>query len=150
MPEDPLDRVLVGAGLLLFLSAFLPWFTYSLDGGGVFRDISSSVVGWRVGLGWAGLPALLGLGTAALVLGEQRRGDPVPLPLPLSRGQRELVVGGLAAVVVTLKLLVGHHHGVYDVSRTFGLYVATTAALALAAVGFVRHQRELDATSPPR
>ena len=148
MPEDPLDRVLVGAGLLLFVSAFLPWFTYSLDGGGVFRDISSSVVGWRVGLGWAGLPALLGLATAGLILGEQRRDEPVPLPL--TRGQRELVAGGLAAVVVTLKLLVGHHHGVYDVSRAFGLYVATLAALALAAVGFIRHQQELDAPSPRR
>ena len=138
---DLLDRVVAGAGLALFASSFLPWFRYSLDGGGLFRDTSSTVIGWRVGLGWGGLAALLGLVTAVLVLVGGRGGDTLP-DVPLSRGQLQLGAGGLAAVVVTLKLLVGQHHGVYDVSRSFGLYLATAAALVFAGAGLVRYQRE--------
>ena len=137
---DGLDRAVAASGIVLFASAFLPWFTYSLHGGRVFRDTSSTVAGWTAGLGWAGLPAVLGVTAAALVLLEQRGVDPVRLPL--TRGQRELAIGGLAAALVTVKLLVGHHHGVYEVRRAFGIWVATLAALALATAGFLRHHRE--------
>ena len=137
---EPLDRVVAVAGLLLFAATFLPWFTYSLDGGGVFRDTSSTVSGWQVGLGWGGLPAVLGLASAGIVLAA--RWSDEPLRLPLTSGARHLCAGGVAAALVTLKLLVGQHHGVYDVSRSFGLYVATAAALVLAGAGFVRFQQE--------
>ena len=137
---DPLDRIGAIAGLLLFASTFLPWFTYSLDGGGVFRDTSTTVTGWEVGLGWGGLPAVLGLAVAGVVLAARWVDE--PLRLPSTPGVRHLGAGGLAAALVTLKLLVGQHHGVYDVSRSFGLYVATFAALVLAGAGFVRFQQE--------
>ena len=122
---EPLDRLGAIAGLLLFASTFLPWFTYSLDGGGVFRDTSSTVTGWEVGLGWGGLPAVLGLAVAGVAVAARWADEPVRLPA--TPGVRHLGAGGLAAALVAS--VVAHMIGE---GSALGLLATVLGAAAMA------------------
>ena len=138
---DTADKLVAGSGLLLFIASFLPWFRYSVDGAGIFRDTSSTRNGWGVAFIWGGLPVLLGLALAAAIIATEsgflRRPD-----LPITWGEVQLGASGVVATLVVLKLLTGERRGVYEVSRSFGLYLAAVAALAMAAGCFVRFQQE--------
>ena len=78
------DKVVAGSGLLLFIASFLPWF--GVEGFNVHGN------GWDVGFFWGGIPALLGLAAAGVVLAT-KLGD-VKLPdLPITWGQAILAAG---------------------------------------------------------
>jgi hypothetical protein len=124
------DKIIAASGLLLFISSFLPWFKVE-----TFIDLSAN--GWDVGFFWGGIPALLGLASAAAVLAN-KLGD-VKLPeLPIGWGQAFLVAGAVSAVIVVLKLLVGIDF--WD--RSWGLFVAVIAAGGLAYGGFQAFNEE--------
>jgi hypothetical protein len=131
------DKVVVGSGLLLFIAYFLPWFKYD------FGPIGGSVSfkGGDIGFLWATLPMLLGLVAVGVVIANKLFDVTLP-DLPIPWGQAFLAAGGLAALLVVLKLLTGYH----SVDRAFGLFIATIAALGLAAGGFLKFQ-EGDAPS---
>ena len=131
------ERIMAGAGLVLFLSTFMPWFKAGpLDWNG-----------WDVTFIFGGLPALLGLLVAGVVLATKLGNAKMP-DLPFSTGQGMLGAGALAALLVLIKLLVGEEvcspfgGGCADLDRAWGLYLATLAALALAAGGYLAYQEE--------
>lgn len=125
------DKVIVGSGLLLFICSFLPWF--KLD----FLGESISANGWDVGFFWAGIPALLGLAAAAVVLAKNFADVDLP-DLPIGWGQAFLIAGALSAAIVVLKLLIGED----IVDRAWGLFLATLAALGFAYGGWLKFQEE--------
>lgn len=134
------DKVIAGSAILLLIFSFFPWFKVSVEGFG-----SESGNGWDVGFLWAGVPVLLGLAMLAYVIitrfSPQTRLPAAPWGVIL------LAAGALAALLVLLKLLIGEDDeglsivGV-EVSRSFGLFLATLAALGLAAGGFLKYKEE--------
>jgi hypothetical protein len=139
----------MGGGLVLFLAVFLPWFTLNAGGGG--RHASAALVGLDLSFGSAWLPALLGLAVAVAVasttLGRRR------LPTVPGDWPRVFVGAGLVAfVLVVHKLAVGERaNGFgYTVHRTFGIYVAALAALAVVAGGLLQIEERRAAVARQR
>jgi hypothetical protein len=139
------DKIIAASGIVLFIAYFLPWFT--ADAG----IVSVDATGGDVGFFWATLPMLLGLVAAGIVIATKLFDVKLPdLPAPL--GQILLGIGGLAAVLVVLKLLIGEDAdgaealGI-DVSRSFGIFLAALAAIGLAVGGFLKMQEGDDATT---
>ena len=137
------DKVIAGSGILLFIAYFLPWFT--ADAG----IVSVDATGGDVGFLWATLPMLLGLVMAGVVIASKLFDVKLP-ELPVPWGQAMLGAGALAAVLVVLKLIIGEDAdgaealGI-DISRGIGIFLATIAALGLAAGGFLQLQEGDDA-----
>jgi hypothetical protein len=143
------DRIIVAAGLVLFVASFLPWFDVKVHGTGIagFGGTAGSGNGWDVGFLWAGLPALLGLAAAAVILATKLGSASLPT-LPVSWGQAFLGAGVLSAFLVVLKLLIGEDGGGsfagvrVSVDRAWGLFLATLAALAFAGGGYLKFTEE--------
>lgn len=136
------DRVVAGSGLLLFIASFLPWF--GIDG------FSGSGNGWDVGFLWGGIPALLGLAAAGVVLAT-KLGDMKLPDLPVTWGQAILGAGVLSALLVVLKLLMGYEvcgfGSCIDLDRKWGLFVAAIASIGLAVGGYLKFQEGDDAAA---
>lgn len=120
-----LDRVIVGAAVVVFVSGLLPWWGYSGPSG----FYSASVIGWNAGFAaWAGILLLVAAG-AYLVA---RRLE-VALPA-LAVGPATVVAGaatlGLVLIVLrwlTLPRVEGGLAG--SIGAKYGLYVALIAAI---------------------
>jgi hypothetical protein len=125
------DRIIAGSGIVLFIASFMPWFKLT----GPFRDYTAN--GWDIGFLWGGLPALLGIVSAGIVLGTKLGNMEMP-KMSFSSGQAMLVAGAVSAALVVLKLLAGYH----SIDRAYGLFLATLAALGLLAGGFLAFQEE--------
>lgn len=133
------DKVIAGSGILLFIAYFLPWFKVDF---GVLGG-SATASGGDVDFIWSTFPMLIGLIMAGTVIA--RALFDVKLPdLPIPWGQVYLALGALAGLLVTLKLLIGEDPSEI-VKRSFGLFIATIAALGLAAGGFLKYQEGDDA-----
>jgi hypothetical protein len=134
------DKIIIGSGLLLFIAYFLDWFTAEAGG------FTASISGGDVGFLWATLPMLIGLVMAGVVIASKLFDVKLP-ELSFPWGLIHLALGGLAALLVILKLLIGEDAdgaealGV-DVSRGIGIFLATLAAIGLAAGGFLMFQGE--------
>jgi hypothetical protein len=126
------DRVIAGSGIVLFIASFLPWFKLSAFG------FTAEASGWDVGFFWAGIPALLGLLSAGIVLGTKLGSMEMP-KMQVSSGQAMLIAGAVAAGIVVLKLLIGEDG---PVDRAWGLFLATIAALGLLGGGYMAFQEE--------
>ena len=135
------DRIIAASGLVLFLSAFLPWFKAEFGG------FSGTANGWDMSFIFGGLPALLGLLSAGIVLATKLGNAKLP-EMPFSSGQAMLGAGALATLLVVIKFLVGEDApSGWDVSRSWGLFLATIAALALAGGGYLAFQEEKSGTA---
>ncbi len=132
------DKIIAGSGLVLFIAYFLPWF--KVDFGPLGGSVSAS--GGDVGFFWATLPMLLGLIAAGVVIANKLFDVKLP-DLPIPWGQAFLGAGGLAALLVVLKLLIGEDPSSI-VKRSFGLFLAALAALGLAAGGFLKFKEDAD------
>ncbi|MCZ7527514.1 MAG: hypothetical protein M5U14_14700 [Acidimicrobiia bacterium] len=124
------EKLIAGSGLVLFIASFLPWFKASFGG------FSATANGWDVGFGWAGIPALLGLAAAVVVVLPKVAPD-VKLP-EAPWGMIMLGAGGLSALLVVLKLIMGEDF----VDRSWGLFLAAIAAIGFAAGGWLVFQDE--------
>lgn len=144
------DIVGVASVAVFFIATFLPWFkvTVNGDGSGVLSGADfPSANGWDAGFFWSGLPLLLGLAMLALFLVPKFAPD---VTLPDMPPFVPLALGGAAAVLVLLKLLIGadvagsdaaEAFGVtIDVGRSFGIFLAFLAALGMAGAGFLKMQ----------
>jgi hypothetical protein len=132
------DKIIAGSGILLFIAYFLPWFKVDFGIGG-----SASATGGDVDFIWSTLPMLIGLVMAGVVIASKLFDVKLPdLPVPWSRVH--LGLGGLAALLVVLKLLIGEDPSSI-VKRAFGLFIAAIAAIGLAAGGFLKFQEGEDA-----
>jgi hypothetical protein len=135
------DKVIAGSGILLFIAYFLPWF--KVDFGPLGGDVTAS--GGDVDFLWSTLPMLLGLIMAGIIIATRLFDVKLPdLPFPL--GLIMLALGGLAALLVVLKLLMGEDPSDI-VERAYGLFIATLAAIGLAAGGFLKFQEEGGSTA---
>lgn len=130
------DKVMAGSGLALFVFSFLPWFKWEAFG------YSASQSGWDyffTGI----VPVLCGLILVGYVVvtkvldGVTLPELPVPLPLVI------LGLGGAAALLVVLRLLIGADDAGTDVlDRGIGIFLSTLAALGLGAGAFLKFQEE--------
>ncbi len=132
------DKVLGGSGLVFMVSTFINWFKISVDGAlGIGNDFGGGN-GWDVGFLWGRLPFLIVLGILAWIAVRLfAPGVKLPDEIPVLY----LVGAGLVGLLVTLKLLIGEGDsnsiGI-SVNRAFGLFIATLAALAFGAGGFLK------------
>lgn len=159
------DIVGIASVAVFFVATFLPWFKVSVSGdtSGILSSADfPSANGWDAGFFWSGFPLLLGLAMLALLLLPKIAPD---VTLPDLPPFVPLALGGAAAVLVLLKLLIGadvngggaaEAFGVsIDVSRSFGIFLAFLAALGMAAAGFLKMKESGDAplgggTTPPQ
>lgn len=132
------DKIIAGSGILLFIAYFMPWFKVDFGLGG-----SVSASGGDVDFIWSTFPMLIGLVMAAVVIASKLFDVKLP-DLPWSRVH--LGLGGLAALLVVLKLLIGEDPSSV-VKRAFGLFIAAIAAIGLAVGGFLKFQEGEDATT---
>lgn len=139
------EQIIGGGGVVLLIASFLPWFKAEVKGLGL--DVSSSASGWDYFLTGI-VPTLIGLIMVAQIA-LTHFAPQVKLP-ELPWGKVHLGLGIAAAVLVILRLLIGEDgEGVVDISRQFGLFIATLASLALAVGGFLKSQEAAVPKAPP-
>ena len=142
------DKVIAGAGIFFVLTMFLPW--YGAGGG--------SNSGWDYFFTGV-IPMLMIIAVTATVL-VTKLADGVNVPdLPLPLAQILLIVSGVAAVLVLLRLLIGDSVDIpfgddFDLSRKFGIFFALLAAIGVCVGGFLKMQEGDDApthgSTPPQ
>lgn len=131
------DKVVAGSGLALFIFSFFPW--YGVDGFDGGRN------GWDYFL-FGIIPVILGLAMVAVVALKAFSDTDLP-DLPIPWGQAMLIAGGLAAILVVLKLLIGDDVLGFDLDRKFGLILSALSAIGLAVGGYLKSQEAGDAPS---
>ena len=136
------DKIIAGSGILLFIAYFLPWFKVDF---GVLGG-SASASGGDVDFLWSTLPMLIGLVMAGVVIASKMFDVTLPT-LPIPWGQAHLALGGLAAVLVVLKLLIGEDPSEL-IDRSYGLFLAAIAAIGLAVGGFLKFQEGDESSAP--
>jgi hypothetical protein len=92
-----LDRVVIGAALLAYISSFLPWYSASITVLGI--DRSSGVDAWNAGFG-AWFAVLLLIAAAGVVLLDAFGGR---VTLPASRPLITLGLSALAVLTIVLR-----------------------------------------------
>lgn len=134
------DVIAAAAGLLLFISLFLEWYTVSAESALV--DVGFGGSGWE----WLGfIDVLLFLCIAvAIGLAVMRALNMLPR-LPIAPGLLLLGVGAVATLLVLFRLLVTPDDsgltGV-DISRSLGVFVAMVAALGMLVGGWLAWNEE--------
>jgi hypothetical protein len=134
------DRVVSISAIVFLIAMFLPWWGISTD----FGSASNSGTDYFL-TGW--IPLLLAI--AMVVAIALTRFGTAQLPkLPIPWGQAFLIAGGLAAVLVILRLIVPADEGSgsfsVDLDRKWGLFVAVIAAIGLAVGGFLKSKEPED------
>ena len=119
-------KVAGGAGLLLVISLFLPW--YGVDTG--FGSVNGS--GWEV-FSYTDLIAFLAgaAGITIAVLAMQNRLAALPVPA----GQLLLGLGGLALLLVLYRTVNPPGPDEADLGRKLGLFIGLIAAAGVAYAG---------------
>jgi hypothetical protein len=139
------EKVIAGSAVAFFIFSFLPWY----GKGGYSRN------GWSYFL-FGVIPLLLAIIMAAQIGISRFTETKLPDP-PISWAQVHLVAGGLAALLVLLKLIIGDKYhigasilGISSVSldREFGIYLAFLASIGLV-VGAYLKSKEPAGTAPP-
>ena len=138
-------QLLAGGGVLVFFFSFFEWFSASLKGGlGGFGVEAGGGNGWDVGFLWGGLPALAGLAAAAIVVLPVFK---VALPDGAPWDMISAICG-LTGALVLLKFLIGEDGGAYiEFGRSFGLYIAAIAGIAMCAGGVMTLMNQNKASS---
>jgi hypothetical protein len=128
------DKVIAGSGILFLISMFLPWWGIDTDfGSGSNSGFDYFLTGW--------LPLLVVIAMVAVIYITRFTTTALPkLPLPWS--QVFLIAGGVVAVLLVLRVIIGSSEealGVeIDLDRMWGLWVALLAALGVGAGGFLK------------
>jgi len=140
------DKVIAGSGILFLISMFLPW--WGLD----FGDLgSASNSGWDYFLTGI-LPLLIVIAMVAVIYITRFTTTALPKP-PLPWSQVFLIAGGVVAVLLVLRVIIGSSEGSggfeVDLDRMWGLWVALLAALGVGAGGFLKSKEpEVEAAGP--
>ncbi len=131
------DKVIGVSGILLLLFNFFPQF-----GKGGYSE-GAGFLGW--------LAVLVGLVAVAVVAVERLTTTELP-KLPVSTDHALLGLGGIAAMLEVLQLVIGSTYSIlgYSVSldRKFGLFLAVLAAIGIAAGGFMRTRESISPAAP--
>ena len=153
----PPEILAIASVAVFFVATLLPWFGVSVsnDTSGILTGVDfGSANGWDTGFLWSFVPLLLGAGLLTLLLVPRLSPDTTLPDLPPFL---PLVLGGTAAFLLFVKLVIGtsvrgvaaaEAFGVnIDVTRKFGLFLAFLATLGMLAAGVLAFQRE--AGRPP-
>lgn len=129
------DKIILGSGVLLLVFYLFPWFTFDYVYGTYKQSGSHFFFTGTV-------PMLLGLVMVGWVVATKLASIELP-DLPVPAGLLMLGMGGAAALLVVLRLLLGGDDaGTGALDRSFGLFLATLAALGLAGGGFLKFQED--------
>jgi hypothetical protein len=137
------DKVIAGSALAYFIFMLFPWFEFDAGDitGGLLVGSGVDANGFDVGFLWGVFPLILAIIMVAIIAVKTFSPDTELPELPFSYGQLQLGLGSLAALLLVLKLLLGEDF----FSRQFGLFLATLAAIGLAAGGFLKMQESDEA-----
>ena len=127
------EKIIIIAGLLLFIVGFLPWYSISL---GPLGNFTRS--GWQSpGALWSILAVFIGLGMAGVVILRRLTDVVIPDSVAGFSWPKIFLGGGVATLAfVMIKLL---NESSY---MGFGFYLGIIAAGALAAAGFMMFREE--------
>jgi hypothetical protein len=139
------DMIAGGAGLVLFISLFLDWYTVSAKAFGFTASAGGNAFD-ALGIGkvFLLLVVVVAIGTAVI----RATGTQLNLPVPLS--VVVLGAGALASLYILFRIFVdpvdvpSGISGV-DVSRSIGIYLAFLSALAITAGGYLSTRERGDA-----
>jgi hypothetical protein len=126
------EKVIITAGVLLFVVGFLPWYSISIG------PISWTANGWESpGAMWSILAILIGLAMASAVALRNLTEVEIPDNLGGLSWPKILLGGGVAALVLVVIKFLNESS-----SMGFGFYVGIIAAAGLAAAGFLMYREE--------
>ncbi len=127
------QQIFAGGAVVFLIAYFLPWFTVDAFG------FSASATGSDVGALFSTIPLLLSLAMLAVIIVRAVKPDAGLPDWPWA--QVIFGVGVFCAAMVVLKLLIGEDDGGTGlVSRSYGLFIATIAGIAMAAGGWLEFQ----------
>lgn len=130
------EKIIIIAGVVLFIDGFLPWYSISVE---IFGEtISARANGWESpGAIWSILAVLVGLVMAGVVVVKGLTDVEIPDNVSGITWPKILLGAGMVTVVlVVIKLLNESSH------LGFGFYLGIIAAIALAAGGYVMYREE--------
>jgi hypothetical protein len=139
------DKVIGVSAIALFIFSFLPW----------YGKFSGSRNGWDYFL-FGVIPVLLGIIMLAQIAIARFSSTKLP-EIPITWGQVHLIAGGLAALLVLLKLIIGDkvHVGItglgglsITLERKYGIFLSLIAALGLVAGAYMKTQEPAEAAPP--
>jgi hypothetical protein len=141
------EKVIAGSAIALLVFSFFPW----------YGKANYSRNGWSYFL-FGIIPVLLAIIMVAQIALSRFTETKLP-DLPVTWAQVHLVAGGLAALLVLLKLIIGDKYslgsfgilGIHSISldRKFGIFLAFLATLGLVAGAVMKYQEPADAAPPP-
>jgi hypothetical protein len=140
------DKVIGVSAIALFIFSFLPW----------YGKFSGSRNGWDYFL-FGVIPVLLGIIMLAQIAIVRFSSTKLP-DIPITWGQVHLIAGGLAALLVLLKLIIGDkvgggtvlgtHIPSISLDRKYGIFLSLIAALGLVAGAYMKTQEPAEAAPP--
>jgi len=137
------DRVVAVSGILLLIFGFFPWFNYDVAGFDVGDQNAYDFFLFGT------IPVILGLLMIAQIAVARFTTTEMPKLGTLTWGQVHLIVGGLAFLLILIKLLLGDDVGVIvdtiDGDRSIGIFLSLIAAAGLAAGGLLKMRDPADA-----
>ena len=136
------EKIIIVAGLVLFIDGFLPWYSIDL---GQFGSFTAN--GWESpGALWSMLAVLIGLAMGAVVVLKGLTEVEIPDNVGGVSWPKILLGGGVAALVLVVIKFLNENS-----SLGFGFYLGIIAAAALAAGGFLmfREESAVGPSGPP-
>ena len=127
------EKIIIVAGVLLFIVGFLPWYSVDL---GPFGTFTRS--GWESpGAIWSILAVFIGLAMAGVVIVKGLTNVEIPDNVGGLSWPKILLGGGVAALAFVLIKLLNESS-----SMGFAFYLGIIAAGALAVAGFLMYREE--------
>ncbi len=127
------EKVIIIAGVLLFIVGFMPWYSVDL---GPFGTFTRS--GWQSpGAIWSSLAIFVGLGMAGVVILKKLAEVAIPDNVGGLSWPKIFLGGGVAALALVVIKLLNESS-----SMGFAFYMGIIAAGALAVAGFMMYREE--------
>lgn len=138
-------KVAGGAGLVLLISLFLPWYGIDLDLGG-FDGPSVSATAWEA-FSYTDLVAFVAAAAAIAVVVLHTQNKLGALPVPA--GQLLLGIGGLALLLILFRTVNPPGPSEADLGRKIGLFIGLLASGGVTYAGYLLSKEPYAPTVAP-